>query len=128
MTGTDVVIVGAGAAGLAAARALSERGVAFRVLEARDRIGGRILTLESGAGAPIELGPELVHGAAEPAMALARDARVPLAGTGTVAAAIASSREAAGRACESLGTPRRAASGSRDRRISPCTGGLRGAS
>jgi len=41
---TDVLIIGAGAAGLAAARELSHAGIRVIILEARDRIGGRINT------------------------------------------------------------------------------------
>jgi monoamine oxidase len=60
---TDVLIVGAGAAGLAAARDLSADGLRVIVLEARDRIGGRIFTHHDEASpVPIELGAEFVHG------------------------------------------------------------------
>jgi monoamine oxidase len=60
---TDTIVVGAGAAGLAAARALVASGRDALVLEARDRLGGRILTLDDPrALAPVELGPEFVHG------------------------------------------------------------------
>ena len=59
----DVVIIGAGAAGLAAARALVESGRSVLVLEARDRVGGRIWTRrEADTGTPIELGAEFIHG------------------------------------------------------------------
>jgi monoamine oxidase len=59
----DVVIIGAGAAGLAAARALGESGRSVLVLEARDRIGGRIWTRrEPDTPTPIELGAEFIHG------------------------------------------------------------------
>jgi monoamine oxidase len=63
---TDVVIIGAGAAGLSAARALDANGIDVVVLEARERIGGRVLTLrDAGSPVPIELGAEFIHGAAE---------------------------------------------------------------
>lgn len=63
----DVIIVGAGAAGLAAAATLAEQGLRVALLEARDRIGGRVFTrrLPAQPGlAPvrIELGAEFVHG------------------------------------------------------------------
>ncbi|HEX5434930.1 MAG TPA: NAD(P)/FAD-dependent oxidoreductase [Candidatus Angelobacter sp.] len=57
----DVLVIGAGAAGLAAARELSNAGMRILLLEARDRIGGRIFT-DHSAGFPIELGAEFVHG------------------------------------------------------------------
>jgi monoamine oxidase len=58
-----VMIIGAGAAGLAAAWHLAEAGVVSTVLEARNRIGGRIFTLHSHTGnRPIELGAEFIHG------------------------------------------------------------------
>jgi len=72
---TDVIIVGAGVSGLAAARALRERGVRVEVLEARDRIGGRIFThRDPRAPAPIELGAEFVHGSAPEVMSIVREA------------------------------------------------------
>lgn len=59
----DVVIVGAGAAGVAALRELDRAGQRVLCLEARDRIGGRILTLhDARSPIPIELGAEFVHG------------------------------------------------------------------
>lgn len=59
----DVIVVGAGAAGLAAAAHLSRNGKSVCVLEARDRIGGRILTVRPrGAAIPLELGAEFIHG------------------------------------------------------------------
>jgi monoamine oxidase len=60
-TRLDTVVVGAGMAGLTAARTLAEAGVRVAVLEARSRIGGRILTHRSG-GHPLELGAEFIHG------------------------------------------------------------------
>ncbi len=60
---SEVIIVGAGVSGLAAACALGRAGVSARILEARDRIGGRMLTLRDEiTGAPIELGAEFIHG------------------------------------------------------------------
>ncbi|HVJ28970.1 MAG TPA: FAD-dependent oxidoreductase, partial [Gammaproteobacteria bacterium] len=59
----DVAVIGAGAAGLAAAAELSRRGCGVSLLEARDRIGGRILTRrEPDLPVPLELGAEFVHG------------------------------------------------------------------
>jgi monoamine oxidase len=58
-----VIIIGAGVAGLAAAGQLGRAGVDARVLEARDRIGGRVLTLfDPACKCPIELGAEFIHG------------------------------------------------------------------
>jgi monoamine oxidase len=57
MTETDIVIIGAGAAGLMAARTLAKAGKRVLVLEARDRIGGRIHTVGDA-----ELGAEFIHG------------------------------------------------------------------
>jgi len=57
----DVVVIGAGMAGLTAARALAEVGLKVLVVEAQDRIGGRILTQHVGDEA-IELGAEFIHG------------------------------------------------------------------
>ena len=60
-----VVVIGAGAAGLAAARALHEAGIDVEVLEARDRIGGRVFTItDPHTTRPIELGAEFIHGQA----------------------------------------------------------------
>jgi monoamine oxidase len=57
----DIVVVGAGMAGLTAARALAERGRKVLVVEAQDRVGGRIWTRHVGDEA-IELGAEFIHG------------------------------------------------------------------
>jgi monoamine oxidase len=62
--GEEVLIVGAGAAGLAAANELAKAGLAPIVLEARPRPGGRIHTLTHPGSAPIELGAEFMHGMA----------------------------------------------------------------
>jgi monoamine oxidase len=61
--GADVIVVGAGMAGLAAAERLATGGCRVLVLEARDRLGGRIHTVRApGLALPIELGAEFVHG------------------------------------------------------------------
>ncbi len=58
-----MIVIGAGAAGLTAARELERAGLRVICLEARDRIGGRILTVHDPVTpVPIELGAEFVHG------------------------------------------------------------------
>ena len=59
----DVVIVGAGAAGLAAAKSAASHALSFVVLEASHRIGGRARTEEIGAGQPFDLGCHWMHSA-----------------------------------------------------------------
>ena len=63
LSGGTVVVVGSGVAGLSAARTLRALGARVTVVEARDRIGGRIHT-DRSAGFPIELGASWVHGLA----------------------------------------------------------------
>ena len=58
----DVIVIGAGAAGVFALRELVRAGLTAIGLEARNRVGGRILTRRTLARHPIELGAEFVHG------------------------------------------------------------------
>src|SRR5690606_12789277 len=62
MEKVDVLVLGAGLAGLAVARTLVDTDLDVLVLEARDRLGGRVATDRHFAGFPVELGAELVHG------------------------------------------------------------------
>jgi monoamine oxidase len=57
----DVIIVGAGAAGIAAARRLSASGYSFTLVEASDRIGGRCFTETRSFGVPFDRGAHLIH-------------------------------------------------------------------
>src|SRR6476646_10669480 len=80
---THFVVVGAGAAGLMAARELARAGKRVTILEARDRFGGRIYTLPTAEfGYPAEGGPEFLHGAARVTRALMREAGLSLSPRG----------------------------------------------
>jgi monoamine oxidase len=72
-----VVIIGAGVAGLTAARELSTAGARVLVLEARARLGGRVLTHHAAEG-PVELGAEFVHGAVSETMGVVQEAGLRL--------------------------------------------------
>ncbi|WP_027577968.1 NAD(P)/FAD-dependent oxidoreductase [Bradyrhizobium sp. Ai1a-2] len=82
---SDIIVVGAGAAGLMAARELGRAGKKVTILEARDRCGGRIYSLSTEEfGYPAEGGAEFVHGEAPVTHALLREAGlslVPVHGT-----------------------------------------------
>jgi monoamine oxidase len=73
----EVVIIGAGVAGLTAARELSSAGVRVLVLEARDRLGGRVMTHHTAEG-PVELGAEFVHGAFPETLGVVQEAGLRL--------------------------------------------------
>ena len=73
----DVVVVGAGIAGLAAAQMLLDAGLDVLVLEARGRVGGRIHTHRDPLSpVPIELGAEFIHGTAPEVWEPVRAARL----------------------------------------------------
>jgi monoamine oxidase len=72
----DVVVVGAGLAGLAAARDLTAAGASVRVLEARDRVGGRLLNADIGDGRVVEVGGQWIGPTQERIAALAREVGV----------------------------------------------------
>lgn len=58
----DAIVVGAGASGLGAARAIADGGKRVLILEGRDRIGGRMWTDTTTMSIPFERGAELIHG------------------------------------------------------------------
>jgi len=60
--GRSVIVIGAGLAGLSAARDLASAGANVVVLEARDRIGGRVWTSRAWDGLPMDLGASWIHG------------------------------------------------------------------
>jgi monoamine oxidase len=72
----DVVVIGAGFAGLAAARALVASGVEALVLEARDRVGGRVLNAEIGDGKVVEVGGEWIGPTQDRLAALAAELEI----------------------------------------------------
>src|SRR3712207_2672417 len=61
----DVLVIGAGAAGIAAGRKLAEFGLTFQVIEARSRPGGRAWTLHLDGRLPVDLGCGWLHSADE---------------------------------------------------------------
>lgn len=71
----DALILGAGAAGLAAAAEIARAGRSALVLEARERVGGRIWSHhEPALPVPVELGAEFIHGRADAAFSLLQKA------------------------------------------------------
>jgi monoamine oxidase len=77
------LIIGAGAAGLAAARDLSTAGIKVTLLEARERVGGRIHTQHDPRITPIEFGAEFVHGKSPHLMEIIEAAGAPFCDVAT---------------------------------------------
>src|SRR5438128_12609297 len=76
---TDVLVLRAGGSGLAAAARLAQAGCTVRVLEARDRTGGRILTRRGGDWpVPMELGAEFTQGRIPALFGLAHQTGLPV--------------------------------------------------
>src|SRR5512133_1161592 len=72
----DLAVVGAGLAGLAAARTAAAAGAKVVVVEARDRVGGRTLNEEIGDGRVVEVGGQWIGPTQDRLAALARELRV----------------------------------------------------
>jgi monoamine oxidase len=72
----DVVVIGAGLAGLTAARELERAGHSVVVLEARERVGGRVRTEHLADGTPVEVGGQWAGPTQHRVLALARELRV----------------------------------------------------
>src|SRR6188768_3552074 len=75
LRGTSVIVAGAGLAGLSAARALEARGADVTIVEARERVGGRVWTIrdEFGGGQHAEAGADLIEEEQEHTLKLARE-------------------------------------------------------
>lgn len=81
MEHADVLVIGAGFAGLSAAKKLKQAGLDVRVLEARDRVGGRCYTALNGFGEPVDLGAQWLGPTHTEARALAKAYKQPLVPT-----------------------------------------------
>ena len=81
-SGDAVLVIGAGVAGLTAARDLVAAGVPVQVIEGRDRVGGRLWTSDAWPDVPIDLGASWIHGiTGNPITALAEQAGATLVTT-----------------------------------------------
>jgi len=79
MDSSLIIVIGAGVAGLAAARHLTAAGRRVLILEARSRLGGRILTVRDALSPlPIELGAEFVHGSPKEMWRILDSSRLPV--------------------------------------------------
>jgi monoamine oxidase len=76
---SDVLVLGAGVSGLAAAARLAQAGCTVRVLEARERVGGRVHTVRGDRWpVPVDLGAEFIQGRVPALFAVARQAGLPI--------------------------------------------------
>jgi monoamine oxidase len=95
----DVVVVGAGFAGLAAARQIAQAGRSVLLLEARDRVGGRVVNKSIGHGEIVEAGGQYIGSTQDRMAALAREYGVgtfPTYDEGTLVAVVGGSRNVGG--------------------------------
>jgi monoamine oxidase len=76
MPDPDILIIGAGVAGLSAALDLARSGLRVAIIEARGRIGGRIFTVLDSENCPVELGAEFIHGKPPQIWDLLREHRI----------------------------------------------------
>src|SRR5687768_7260479 len=70
-----IIIIGAGASGLMAASSLSKANYAVTVIEARNRIGGRIHTITAPFSSYVEMGAEFIHGDQPVTMSLVKESK-----------------------------------------------------
>lgn len=78
MSSPDVLIIGAGVAGLMAGKQLAGAGFRVIILEANNRIGGRIHTLTDGFSNPVDLGAEFIHGMLPLTFKIVKEAGIPV--------------------------------------------------
>ena len=72
----EILIAGAGISGLVAGRRLQQEGMRVGIIDARDRVGGRIASFREG-GATLEAGPEFIHGHLKETLALLKEFQIP---------------------------------------------------
>ncbi|RYF97979.1 MAG: NAD(P)/FAD-dependent oxidoreductase [Chitinophagaceae bacterium] len=79
MADENILIIGAGASGLMAARELAKAGKRVTMLEAKEKVGGRILDIPSAVSVdfPFMVGAEFIHGNAEATFSLLQEACIP---------------------------------------------------